>query len=188
MNLQQQRCWGLLGCSVCLLAVGILLGPSGDRQARAQARTEPRAEPAAADPALERAREQVRMLDALYKNAVVSITKTYVNKQDDRPAIMIAKDIFGAMQKRGWHSARLVDATGEPLNEENAPRTDFEKEAYRRIRSGQPYFDRVIGEGKGRRLLAATVVPVVLPKCIECHENKKVGEVLGFLRYELPIK
>jgi hypothetical protein len=100
---------------------------------------------------------------------------------------MIAKDVFSAMQKRGWHSARLVDATGEPLNDANAPRTDFEKEAYGRIRSGQPYFDRVVGEGKGRRLLAATVVPVVLPKCAECHENKKVGEVLGFLRYEVPI-
>ena len=77
------------------------------------------------------------MLDDLYKNAVVSITKTYVSKQDDRPAIMIAKDVFGAMQKKGWHSARLVDATGEPLNDANAPRTEFEKEASRRIRVGQ---------------------------------------------------
>jgi Protein of unknown function (DUF3365) len=178
----------LLGCSVCLLAAGIAMGLSGDRQARAQARTEPLAEPAPADPALERTREQVRMLDDLYKNAVVSITKTYVSKQEGRPAIMIAKDVFAAMKKLGWHSARLVDATGEPLNDANAPRTDFEKEAYGRIRSGQPYFDRVLGEGKERRLLAATVVPVVLQKCAECHENKKVGEVLGFLRYEVPIK
>ena len=168
--------------------VGVVLWPSGDRQARAQAPTAPRAEPAAADPALERAREQVRMLDDLYKNAIVSITKTYVSKQEGRPAIMIAKDVFGAMQKKGWHSARLVDATGDPLNDANAPKTDFEKEAYRRIRSGEPYFDREIGEGKGRRLLAATVVPVVMPKCTECHENRKVGEVLGFLRYDVPIK
>ena len=137
---------------------------------------------------MERAREQVQMLDDLYKNAVVSITKTYVSKQQDRPAIMIAKDVFAAMKKRGWHSARLVDATGEPLNDANAPRSEFEKEAARRIRSGQTYYDRVVGAGKDRKLLAATVVPAVLPKCTECHDNRKVGEVLGFLRYEVPIK
>lgn len=170
---------------MCLLVAGVALGLSGTRQARGQAPTAPQA---AADPALERAREQVRMLDDLYKTAVVSITRTYVSKQDNRPAIMIAKDVFGAMQKRGWHSARLVDATGEPLNDANAPRSDFEKEAYGRIRAGQPYFEQVIGQGKDRRLLAATVVPVVMPKCAECHENKKLGEVLGFLRYEVPIK
>ena len=61
------------------------------------------------------------MLDDLYKNAVVSITKRYVNKQDKRPAIMVAQDVFGAMRKQGWHSAKLVDATGEPLNDANAP-------------------------------------------------------------------
>ena len=166
--------------------LAVAVGLSRDRQAQAQ--SGPQAAPAAADPALERAREQVKMLDDLYKNAVVSITKTYVSKQDDRPAIMIAKDVFGAMQKKGWHSARLVDATGEPLNDANAPRTEFEKEAYRRIRSGEPYYDRVVGEGKDRRLLAATVVPVVMAKCAECHDTKKVGEVLGFLRYEVPVK
>ena len=88
------------------------------------------------------------MLDDLYKNAVVSITKRYVDDQDGKPAIMVAKDIFSAMRKQGWHSAKLVDATGEPLNETNAPGTDFEKEAVKEINSGKPYFDRVVGEGK----------------------------------------
>ena len=74
---------------------------------------------------MERAREQVQMLDDLYKNTIVSITKTYVGKQDKRPAIMVAKDVFGAMRKKGWHSTRLVDATGEPLNEANAPEDRF---------------------------------------------------------------
>ncbi len=141
-----------------------------------------------ADPALERTREQVKMLDDLYKNAVVSITRRYVRNQDGQPAIMVAQDIFGAMQKQGWHSAKLVAATGEPLNEDNAAQTDFEKDAVKAINSGKPYFDRVVGEGKDRRLLAATVVPVVMKKCAECHINKKVGEVLGFIRYDIPIK
>ena len=140
------------------------------------------------DPALERTREQVKMLDDLYKNAVVSITTRYVGAQDKQPAIMVAQDVFGAMRKQGWHSAKLVDATGEPLNDANAPQTDFEKEAAREINAGKPYFDRVVGEGKDRRLLAATVVPVVMQKCADCHTHKKVGEVLGFIRYDVPIK
>lgn len=184
MNLQQHG-RGVFGCSAGLAALVIVVGMAWGPATRAQ---DPAATTAEADPAVERAREQVKMLDDLYKNAVVSITKTYVNKQDDRPAIMIAKDVFGAMKKKGWHSARLVDATGDPLNDANAPKSEFEKEAFRRIRSGEPYYDRVIGEGKDRRLQAATVVPVVMKQCGACHGDRKVGEILGFLRYEVPVK
>jgi Protein of unknown function (DUF3365) len=101
---------------------------------------------------------------------------------------MVAKDICGATRKQGWHSAKLVGATGEPMNEANAPKTDFEKEAARAVNSGKSYFERAVGERKGRRLLAATVVPVVMQRCAECHNHKKLGEVLGFIRYDLPIK
>ena len=140
------------------------------------------------DSAVDRAREQVKMLDDLYKNAVVSITKRYVGHQDAQPAIMVAKDVFGAMEKQGWHSAKLIDATGDPIGDANAPATDFEKDAASAMNAGKPYFDRVVGEGKSRRLLAATVVPVVMKRCADCHTNRKVGEVLGFIRYDVPIK
>ncbi len=140
-----------------------------------------------ADPALERTREQVKMLDDLYKNAVVSITKRYVGAQDKQPAIMVAQDVFGAMKKQGWHSAKLVDATGDPLGPDNAPQTDFEKDAARAMNAGKPYFDRVVGEGEDRRLLAATLVPAVMQQCADCH-GKKVGDVLGFIRYDLKVK
>ena len=181
----------VLGCVGCLAAWAALTAVMPvvfqGREARANDKgTE--SSPPQADPAVERSREQVRMLDDLYKNAVVSITKRYVAVQDKQPAIMVAKDVFGAMRKQGWHSAKLVDATGEPLNDDNAPKTDFEKEAARAVNVGKPYIDRVVGEGQDRRLLAATVVPVVMQKCAECHNHKKVGEVLGFIRYDIPIK
>jgi hypothetical protein len=140
------------------------------------------------DPALERAREEVKMLDDLYKNAVVVVTRAYVDRDDKQPAIMVAKQVFAAMRKKGWHSARLVDATGEPFNDENAPQTDFEKAAYKAIRAGKPYYEQVVGEGQDRRLLAATVVPSVMQKCSDCHTNTKVGDVLGFLRYDIKVK
>ncbi len=192
-KLNRQR--GLLFGVMVLAALAGVIGVVQGRDARVEAQQPARpaasdtgAAATAQDPALERARGQVKMLDDLYKNAVVSITKTYVNKQDDRPAIMIAKDVFSAMKKRGWHSARLVDATGDPLNDLNVPKTDFEKEAFRRIRAGETYLDRVVGEGTDRRLLAATAVPVVMAQCAACHGDRKVGDILGFLRYDLPVK
>lgn len=169
------RRWAALACSGIVAAIVVASGAFAGDDARA-------------DTAVDRAREQVKMLDDLYKTAVVSITKRYVGEQDKQPAIMVAQDVFGAMKKNGWHSAKLVDATGEPLNEANAPRTDFEKEAARAMNAGKPYIDRVVGEGKDRHLLAATVVPVVMKRCADCHSHKKVGEVLGFIRYDVPIK
>jgi hypothetical protein len=135
------------------------------------------------DPALERARDQAQMLDALYKNAVVSIT----NKYDGPPAIKVAKDVFSAMEKGGWHKAKLVDASGTPQNEANLPQTLFEKRAAKEIQAGKPYYDEVSGEGKSRTLQVATVVPAVTTKCATCHGVKQ-GELLGFIRYEIPVK
>jgi len=160
----------------------------GGTEARSQGQAAATAEEKKDDPALERAREQVRMLDDLYKTAVISISKTYVTNQDDVPAIMIAKQVFTAMRKNKWHSARLVDGTGDPINDENSPTSDFEKEAFKAIRSGKPYFERVEGTGGDRRLFAATVVPAVIENCVKCHTAQKMGDVLGFIRYEIPVK
>jgi len=142
-----------------------------------------RASGPAADPALERTREQVKMLDELYKNAVVSIT----NKYDGPPAIKVAKDVFAAMEKSGWHKAKLVDASGSPQNEANLPRTEFEKRAAAAIRAGKPYFEEIDGKGPGRKLYAATIVPAVTKKCAKCHGVSE-GDLLGFIRYEIPVK
>jgi hypothetical protein len=145
-------------------------------------------EPKTPDPArVEQARETIRMLDDLYKNAVVSITDRYVEVQSEAPAALVAKDVFAAMHKKGWHSARLVDATGKPKNKENVARTDFEKKAVADIKGGKTYLDEV-GEKDGKPVLrAATVVPVVMKQCATCH-GKKEGTVLGAIIYELPIK
>jgi hypothetical protein len=136
------------------------------------------------DPAVQRTRDQVKMLDDLYKNAVVAITQVY---DDGPPAIRVAHKVFAAMEKAGHHSARLVDATGSPLNEKNSAVTPFEKKAEEAIRAGKPYYEEVVGSGEQRRLMAATVVPAVLPRCAKCHGVKE-GELLGFIRYDLPVR
>lgn len=142
-----------------------------------------RADEPKADAALERTREQVRMLDDLYKTAVVSVATIY----DRPPAVKMAKQVFAGMEKKGWHSARLVDATGAPLGETNDPETPFEKKAAEAMKAGKTYYEEVVGEGDTRRLLAATVVPAVLPKCATCHGVKE-GDLLGFIRYDVPVR
>jgi hypothetical protein len=159
------------GCLAFAVAVVALPGPGL------------RAEDSASEPALAQAREQAKMLDELYKNAVVSIT----NKYEGPPAVKVAKDVFGAMEKSGWHRARLVDATGSPQNEANLPQTAFEKRAVAVIRSGQPYYEEVAGEGVERTLHVATVVPAVVKKCATCHGVEQ-GDLLGFIRYEIPVR
>ena len=137
--------------------------------------------------AVERARQEVKKLDDLYKTAVVGITKTYVTQQFDTPAAKIAADVFMAMKAKGYHNARLVDATGKPKNDENVAKTGFEKKAVQAMKDGKTYLEEV-GEADGRPVLrAATVVPAVMKACAGCH-GKKEGDLLGTLVYEIPIR
>ncbi len=138
--------------------------------------------------AIQRARDEVRMLDDLYKNFVVNITATYVGAEENVPAAKVAQKVFQAMHKKGWHKARLVDATGHPVRQANLPITPFEKAAITQLRKGKTYYEE-IGRDQGRQVLrAATIVPVVMKQCITCHQGKKVGDLLGAIVYEVPIK
>jgi hypothetical protein len=141
-----------------------------------------------ADVALERTRKQVRMLDDLYKTAIVFINDTYVEDGNTTAAGEIARELFDAMRSKGWHDARLIDGTGKPLNENNKPQAGFEGTAIKNILKGDTYYDDVIEEDGKRFLRAATVVPVVNDKCLMCHPGHKVGDVLGAVSYKLAIE
>lgn len=140
------------------------------------------------DPALARTRRQVQMLDDLYKTAVVMITDHYVNDVSDTAAGEIARDLFAAMYKKGWHEAHLVDATGKPVNVQNAPRDAFERKAIEQLKKGEKYYEEVGDDGGQRVLRAATPVPVVMKKCIMCHPGTKEGDLLGAISYKLPVQ
>ncbi|MFO0965591.1 MAG: DUF3365 domain-containing protein [Gemmataceae bacterium] len=166
-----------------LPAVAALLATLAWNGAPTGAGDKPKVDPAA----LERTRETVKMLDDLYKNAVVSITKNYTEKQSDTPAAAVAKDVFAAMHKNGWHTARLVDATGKPKRKDNVAKTPFEKKGVEMMKAGKAYYEEV-GEKDGKAVLrVATIVPAVLPQCAVCHGGKE-GRLLGAIIYELPIK
>lgn len=143
------------------------------------------------DAALARARKQVQVLDDLYKTAVVLVTTNYVHKDSDVAAAVTFKPLFEAMKKKGHHEARLVDATDNPYVETNAPQDAFEKEAIAAIKGGKPYFDKVEEKDGKKVLRAATIIPVVMKKCIMCHphyEKAKPGEAIGSLMFIMPIE
>jgi hypothetical protein len=148
----------------------------------------PRAAEEPKDAALERTRRQVRMLDDLYKTAVVLITDHYVDDVSDTAAGEIARDLFAAMKEKGWHEARLVDGTGKPVSQKNVPRDDFERAAIAKMKAGEKYYEEVTGSGDKRVLRAATIVPVVMEKCIICHPGTKKGDLLGAISYKLSVE
>ena len=173
--------------SLLLSAAGIGGGVMFSRAGNAIAAT---SAVVAKDPGVERARREVRMLDDIYKTAIVLVTEHYVHDDTDLAAGTAFKALFDAVGKKGWHEVRLVDATGEPYNDLNLPKDGFEKDAVKQILGGKSAIDKVVEEGDKKYLLAATAIPVVMEKCIMCHENYRSvakGQAIGVLSYKVPI-
>lgn len=142
------------------------------------------------DPAIERARREVKMLDDIYKTSIVLITTHYVEDEDDLPAGSAFKALFEAVEKKGWHKVRLVDASGEPINDENEPKKGFEKRAVAEILKGKASVEEIVTKGDKRYLNAVTAIPVVMDKCVMCHENYRdtpKGQAIGVMSYQVPI-
>ncbi len=142
--------------------------------------------------AINRTREIVKALDDIYKRAVVLITDKYVHDTDDFAAGSAAVLLFKQVSESEFQNVRLIDATGEPYEEANVAKSDFEKRGLKALKSGQDYIDHVeIRDGKAY-LQALTPVPVVMDKCIMCHPHyetaKEKKEIIGAISYELPIK
>ncbi|MEQ8790470.1 MAG: DUF3365 domain-containing protein [Pirellulaceae bacterium] len=148
--------------------------------------------PAKENAAVARTRKQVKMLDDLYKTAVVLITTHYVTETSDLAAGEAAVALFAAMKEKGWHDVRLLDATGDPIEAKNSPQDDFEKQAIAKIKAGESWVEEVVEIDGQRHLRAATPIPVVLDKCILCHPHyedfKKKGQAIGSLSYTLKVE
>jgi len=96
------------------------------------------------DAAVERARREVQMIDTIYKTSIVLITEHYVNNEDELPA-------------------------GEAFI--NRPKEGFEQTAVKKLVAGEAVYDEVVTENGKRFLNSATAIPVVMKKCIMCHDN-----------------
>ncbi len=185
----QHRVWGLLLTAFAGAGVMLAVRPgAGDDAPAAPAK---KAEVKDADPALSRTRKTVRMLDDIYKGAIVLITDKYVRDENDLPAGSAFKALFAAVKKKGWHEVRLVDATNDPIAPGNAPREGFEKAGIQQLLAGKDYYEQVETQPGKRVLHAVTAIPVVMKKCILCHPHyadAKPGQAIGALSYTIDIE
>lgn len=148
-------------------------------------------DPPKKDASVERARKTVQMIDDIYKGGIVLITEHYVHDEDDLPAGIAFKKLFASAEEKGWHKVRLLDATEEPYNFENAPADEFEKNAIKALLAGNSGYEKVIVKEGQRYLRSATPVPVVMQKCTMCHEHYadvKPGTPIGAISYTVPIE
>jgi Protein of unknown function (DUF3365) len=122
-------------------------------------------------PAMGRARKQAKMLDTLYKTAIVLITKNYVDGKESLAAGDAFQALFTAMKENGFHEVRLLDATGQPYDDDNSPKNDYEKKAIKALLSGAKIYEEVVKEGDKTYLLSTTPIPVVMDKCVICHSH-----------------
>ena len=174
---RKTRLVGLLAATTAMAACVWLASATADDRAK--------------DPAVERTRKTVRMLDDVYKTAVVLITEHYVNDEDDLPAGSAAIALFDAIKKKGWHEVQLLDATGSPYKDKNTADDAFEREATKQMKAGKDWYEQVLIKDGKRHLRAATPIPVVSKKCIMCHPHyadAKKGEAIGLLSYTIPIE
>jgi len=141
--------------------------------------------------ALARTRKQVKVLDGIYKNAIVLVTTHFVTEESDMPAGTAFKKLFDVARENDWHNVRLIDATGDPYDAENFAKSDFEKSAIKQLVAGKDYVDKAIFRDGKPILQAATSIPVVMEKCIMCHDNYSdlpKGKAIGALTYEIAIE
>ncbi len=141
--------------------------------------------------AVQRARKTVRMLDDVYKTAVVLITDKYVNDEADFPAGSAAIALFEAIGEKGWHQARLIDLTGEPYDPKNVPRDEVEKAGAKALKAGKGSYEQIVEQDGKPQLRVLTAVPVVLKKCAMCHPHYNdvpEGEAIGAISYTIPIE
>lgn len=173
-----------LAVTVPIVAVGVspqnrlVTGAENDAQSPDQA-------------AVKRTRDKIQMLDNIYKQTIVLITDKYVHDEDDYPAGSAAVTLFANISESGSHKVRLIDATGEPYEPDNVARDAFEREAIKRLKAGAETHEQIVREDGKHQLRVVTPVPVVLKKCVMCHDHyadAKEGEPIGAISYTVPIE
>jgi len=180
----------LITCAIALIVMGVGCTQQPNEKPATQQSLEKTEAKQVEDRAVERTSRQVKMLDDIYKGGIVLITTHYIDGDEDLPAGTAFKQLFEAAREKGWHEVRLVDATGEPYNEENVAISEFEKRAIEELKTGSEFVSETVTENDKRFLLAATPIPVVMEKCTMCHSNydrQEEGLVIGALTYRVPI-
>lgn len=171
-------------CVATTLAISLALAAENEQPVANQSNAPSQA-------AIKQARRTVAMLDNIYKQVIVLITDKYVHDVDDFAAGSAAVLLFKNITDSGSHAVRLIDATGEPYNPDNVAQDDFEREALKQIKAGKQTYDQIETKDGKQFLRAMTPVPVVMQRCIMCHDHYadvKEGEAIGAISYTIPLE
>ena len=176
MKIKRKKIAGLALGLAATLTIGALASFAADNA------------PGKPDAAVERTRQEVKMLDDLFKNAIVLIDGHYVKTPSDLPAATAAKALWAALKKDGWYDVRilgLTDVIGDP---DDVPRDAFEQAAAKKLLAGETPQEEVVEKDGKRYLRVATGIPVVSENCVMCHANFKGNKGnVGALSYTVPL-
>jgi hypothetical protein len=176
MKIKRKKIAGLALGLAATLTIGALASFAADNA------------PGKPDAAVERTRQEVKMLDDLFKNAIVLIDGHYVKTPSDLPAATAAKALWAALKKDGWYDVRilgLTDVIGDP---DDVPRDAFEQAAAKKLLAGETPQEEVVEKDGKRYLRVATGIPVVSDNCLMCHANFKGNKGnIGALSYTVPL-
>jgi hypothetical protein len=176
MNVRQNGCW--------LLGVAIL----GSIAAWQVAKGDPPKLEKGKEHAIANARRETKMLDTLYKTAIVSVTQNYVQDESSIAAITTFVPVIEAMKQNQWHKVRLVDGLNDAINPDNSPQDEFEKSAMRQILAGKNQVDLVAAVDGKQVLRTMTTLPMASDKCVLCHANFLGKTVVGGIAFEVPLQ
>lgn len=142
-----------------------------------------------AEKAIARARLALEEVDILHKAYITLVTENFTTGPGLLNAVTITEKVFEIMEKKGKYRARILSTSEVPFLPESAPRDDFERDAIKAIISGKPYYERVFFDYDDKGFLrAVTPVRVTTKKCLLCHPNKKMGDLMGVISYTVPLE
>ncbi|GAX60097.1 methionine synthase I (cobalamin-dependent), methyltransferase domain [Candidatus Scalindua japonica] len=137
----------------------------------------------------DRARHVLYIIDDLYKLYITHTAGKYARDTETFSSIAITQEVFKMMEEKGWHKARFLSISKQPLNPESSIKDDFERDALKAIVSGEALYERFYFDVEGNDYLrAVTSVSMTTKKCAVCHTDKKIGDLIGAISYIFPLE
>jgi len=154
----------VLAATLCPTPVGVCAPPS-DQAARA-------AEAAEHQPAtVGEARTRARILHETIHGTLQVVHRDFFDP-DQRLAIpsRSLEDVFKELGRSWQVQIHWLAVSADPMNVDNNPRNDFEKQAVRELAAGKPEFETVEG---GIYRFAGSIR--LSSQCLKCHAPRRTG-------------
>ena len=148
--------------------------------------TAPAASPTAKVPTRDQAQRQAELLHTAMHATLQVVHHRYY--QEDEGLLLPAatlKEVFAEIEKEEGVQLRWLAVEGEVMNTDHTARDDFEREAVKALKAGQPAYEQV-ENGTYRR-----AGPITLSNhCLKCHvpDRKNTKNRTAGLIISMPVK